>query len=178
MSVWQAQQARLDAVVDRFWAEPVEFHPMIGGDVSQEPAPDSSREILTGIVAVYMRPGASITGEGGTQGAMLTTEIVQADIWASIQGNLIGGDEPIFGKDDRVYWPERNEWFSITYIAPSATNRPNVHLTRLNPNSVSIALFASDLDDSPPIFDDVYETSLSGSLDFSDPDDSQYIPPI
>src|ERR1035437_9400804 len=122
---------------------------MSDGDISQEPMPDNSHEILK-TKGVYMRPGALITGEGGTQGASLSTQIVENDTWLSIVGDVIGGDEPIFQKDDRVYWPERGEWWAISYITPSATNRPNVHLIRLNPNSVVDAIIASDLGVNSP----------------------------
>jgi len=154
MSVWAAQEQRLDAVIDRFWGEPVELHPMSGGDVSEEPVPDSTRNIVFS-TAVYMRPGSAVTGEGGTQGAGLSSQIVENDTWASIVGDVIGGDDPFFEKDDRVYWPERNEWWAITYITPSATNRPNIHLVRLNPNSIIVGLIGAEFDGVPPIFDGV-----------------------
>ena len=38
-----------------------------------------------------------------------------------------------------MFFPERNEWYEIAYPDPSATNRPNFHLIRLQPGSILLA---------------------------------------
>lgn len=128
------QQQLMDQLVDAWWAEPVEFHPWTRGDATSEGGPDPDRPVLIDFGA-YVRPGARITGEGGTQGAQLSTQIVQQDVWCSITGDKVG-DPSVYGKGDRVYWPERDEWFEVSYIQQSATNRPDFHLIRLQPSSV------------------------------------------
>lgn len=150
-SPWKDYRLDLDSIVDGFWAEPIEIHPMIAGDVSDDATADPSRPIMRG-VAVYMRPGAAITGEGGTQGAMLTTQIVQSDVWASITIEQVGGGYiPVYNKDDRIFWPERNEWYAISYVVPSATGRPNIHMIHLSSESINDYLTVEDASVGHPV---------------------------
>ena len=147
-SPWLQQQLQMDAVVDTWWGEPVEIHPWTPGDAVSDGGPDPDRPVLID-VGIYVRPGARITGEGGTQGAQLSTQIVEEDTWLSIVGDLLG-DPPIYVKGDRVYFPERDVWFEISYFTPSATNRPNVHLIRIQPSSIVRVVLGSDLAISAP----------------------------
>lgn len=127
---WRALQQRLDAIVDSRFSEDIEFHPWIeGAGYASAGGPDLSRKVLK-TRAEYVTPGAAITGESGSGNSGMSSQIVQSDVWASIQQDRLGASA-YWVKGDRVFWPLRNEWFSISYIEPSATFKPNVVLIRV-----------------------------------------------
>lgn len=137
MSIWKALERKMDAIVDQQFAEPVEIHPWkkaSTGGYSNPGAPDPDRPVLN-ITGIYVNPGASITGEGGTQGANLNVRMVTQDVWLSVIEDYIG-DVKLIKPPDRVFFPERGEWFEVAYSDPSATNRPNIHLIRLQDSSL------------------------------------------
>ena len=129
MSIWKSLELKMDKIVDRQFAEPVEFHPYTKASYSDPGSPDPARSILK-TTGIYVNPGAAITGEGGTQGANLNFRLVMQDCWISIIGDYTSS---VYNwvRGDRVYLPERGEWWEITYIDLSPTNRPNIHLVRL-----------------------------------------------
>jgi len=131
VSWWVQQQRFLDNLVDQFWGEPVELHPMTPGTVGTDPAADSARPIMHA-TAVMMQPGAEIVGEAGRAyaygGSNLRT--IEQDVWVSIQ-DLQSGDITQWKPHDRVFWPDRGEWYEIAWINPSATHRADVHLIRV-----------------------------------------------
>lgn len=147
VSPWKSLEQWTDRVVDEQFGEPVVLYPMMGGDTATEPSLDPSREIIT-TTGIYVRPGAALTGEAGFP-AMSSAPMEEADVWLSIVSDVVG-DPPIFGKDDRVYFPDRGEWLAISFVDPSATGRPNIHLLRLNPNSVTVYPSTLGLTVSPP----------------------------
>lgn len=129
MSIWKALETRMDKLVDRQFAEPVELHPWRKGSYSSGGEADDTRAVIK-TQGIYVMPGAAISGEGGTQGAGLNTRVVTQDVWLSIIEDYTGNLAD-WKMHDRVYFPERGEWFEIAYTDPSATNRPNIHLLRL-----------------------------------------------
>lgn len=134
MSIWKSFQTRMDAVVDRYFDEPVRLVPWIGGKYSEPGTFDSTRVIID-TRGIYVQAGAAITGEGGTMGGGMDLRVVTQDVWLSIV------DERIvklrnWKKGDRVYFSDRNEWFEISWPDTSATGRPNIHLIRLQDNEV------------------------------------------
>ena len=124
----------MDDLVDRQFGEPVELHPwaeMSEDSISGEGSgPDPARSVIS-TVGVVVRPGARATGESGTIGAGLATQVVTQEIWVSIQEKYVGQIGQ-WHSYDRVRLPERYEqWYTIARIDPSATGRPNFHLIRL-----------------------------------------------
>jgi hypothetical protein len=80
-----------------------------------------------------MMPGAATSGEAGAPAlAGFPSGIVGARFWISITEYNIGDLSVWNNKNDRVYLPERDWWFTIQSILPSATARPNIYLDRLN----------------------------------------------
>lgn len=128
MSIWKALELKMDKIVDRQFGEPVEFHPWKKGTYSSKGVPDPDRAVIK-TTGMYVNPGAAITGEGGTQGANLNFRLVMQDCWISIIDDYVNSKAWVRG--DRVYLPERGEWWEITYADPSPTNRPNIHLVRI-----------------------------------------------
>src|SRR5262245_1598202 len=127
---WRALAARLDAYVDGTWAEPVELHPMVPGDIDTNPQPDPARRIVK-TLGVFMKPGASIIGEGGlasAYGGNLHT--IAQEAWVSIADERLVIDLLAWKQHDRVYFPDRDEWYEIAWTDPSATMRSNIHLLR------------------------------------------------
>jgi len=132
MSSWRGPQRRMDALVDRQFAEPVELHPWRGGADDATGAtsgPDPERAVLY-TTAIYVTPGARATGEGGTRAAGMALAAVTAEEWISITAQKLG-DPSTWIARDRVYLPERNMWHEISNVTPSSTDRYNINLIRL-----------------------------------------------
>jgi hypothetical protein len=126
---WLSLQQRLDQIVDDEWAEVVEIHPWAtpAGGFSNEGGPDPTRPVLV-TVGMYVTAGAAAAGEV-SQG-MSAAHQIDMDVWLSVQQQLLGNYQWV--NNDRVFWPWRSEWYQISYSAPSASLRPNIHLIRLN----------------------------------------------
>jgi len=104
---------------------------MTPGDIDTNPGPDPSRAIVK-TFAVFMKPGASITGEGGAARAYGgNIQQVTQDTWISICDARLIVDLLAWKQHDRVYLPDRGEWYEINWINPSATARPDIHLIRV-----------------------------------------------
>jgi len=137
MSVWLAYQASLDELVDAVWAEPVELHPWTidtggGGYISKGNA-DAARGVIR-TEGVFMRPGARASGEAGVANNGLgDIKVVQQAVWISMEEQKMIVSWREWRQHDRIFMPERNEWYEIDYVLPSATKRPNVYLTVLQP---------------------------------------------
>ena len=129
MSNWRNYQHDMDDTVDTFFAEPVELHPWQSTQsrYTETGGPDPDRAVVS-TMGIYVRPGASVTGEGAMGAA---TRIVQQDIWVSIVDHKLGASLLDWRKGDHVYFPERGEWYEISYPGPSATARPQFYLLRL-----------------------------------------------
>lgn len=125
---WRPWQQRLDAVIDNNLGEVVEIHPWATGEgFSSGGGPDPNRAILI-TTAVYVTAGANAVGE--ISAGVANAKQISQDVWISIQKDVLGTYVP--QENDRVYWPYRNEWYQIAWSAPSATERPDIHLLRLN----------------------------------------------
>lgn len=123
----------MDALVDRQYSEPVEFHPWVGGAddaTGASSGPDPDRAVLY-TTAVYVVPGARATGESGTRAAGMAMAVVTSEEWISITADKLG-DPSMWVARDRVYLPERNAWHEISNVVPSATDRYNVNLIRIS----------------------------------------------
>lgn len=138
---WFAIAQRMDTIVDNRFGEPVELHPWTAENFGSGGGPDPARAVLAGpdVLGVYVTQGSKVIGEGSLGGAGGNTQLLEQEVWLSIQAGVLG--DPAFWKsDDRVYFPDRNEWYQISYIPPSATYRYNVHLLRLNANALHTTL--------------------------------------
>jgi len=128
MSNWRTYQHDMDDAVDDVFAEPVELHPwQAPSRYTETGGPDPDREVVT-TTGVYVKPGASVSGESGSAGY---GREVQQDTWVSIVDHKLEVSLLDWRKADRVYFPERNEWYEITFPGPSATGRPQFYLVRL-----------------------------------------------
>lgn len=131
---WTTLEARLDAIIDGAWGEPVELHPWTGGSYTSVGVPDPTRAVVK-TTGVYMQPSARTVALAMAMGGANTAQLVEADVWLSVQEVNIGSLAD-WRAYDRVYFPNRNQWLSINYTAPSATGRPNIYLIRINENAL------------------------------------------
>lgn len=129
-SMWRRLERMVDSRADRVWGEPVELHPYKPGDAINEASPDASRGVVY-TRGVFMMPGSATTGEGAGAGSSgVDMKTVTNQMWVSItERNL--PNLHTWTPEDRVYLPERDDWYQFSYIQPSATGRPNIYLTRL-----------------------------------------------
>jgi len=132
LSPWHALQQRLDFFVDNQWSEPVELHPWMGASYAGTGGPDPNRQVVK-TRAVFMRPGAASTGEGAGIGRQIDSKIVTSDVWISIEEAKMIIRWEDWRQGDRIYMPEGGDWYEITYIQLSATGRPQIHMTYLQP---------------------------------------------
>ena len=116
-------------MIDGFWAELFEIHPWITEGYTGRGSPDTTRTMLKGpnVVGVLEGPGTRMVGE--TADAPSTQQI-ENEVWLSVDQTIIG-DPTYWATGDRVFLPDRGEWFEILYIGPSTTFRPFIHLTRV-----------------------------------------------
>jgi hypothetical protein len=129
--IWRGFERLMDRVVDRYFGEPVEMHPMTQATVGTEGEPDLTRKMIE-VVGILVMPGAAAMGEGGTVGSGMATRIVSNDTWLSIQEDqLIKAKLETWQEGDRVYFPDRNLWFTVLYPTPSVTARPQINLARM-----------------------------------------------
>lgn len=126
---WTAIQQRLDFIVDGRFSEPVILIPWLGGAnyTLSEQGPDPSRKILK-TTGVYVTPGAQLIGESGrATGGGFDTKLLEQECWLSITLDKIGSVTN-WVQYDRVYFKDRDLFYNISYVEPSATLRPNIHL--------------------------------------------------
>jgi hypothetical protein len=92
--------------------------------------PDTTRPALTGsnVIGVFTSPGSRLVGEMAGE-AM--TQMVENECWLSVEQTVLGDDLSYWQSNDRVFMPDRDEWYTINYIGPSSTFRPLIHLSRL-----------------------------------------------
>src|SRR5262252_3524755 len=105
LSPWHTLQLRLDAYVDNVWSEPVELHPWTGASYAEGGGPDPARAVIK-TRGVFMRPGASNTGEAAGQGRMIDSKIVTSDVWISIEEVKMIVPWQEWRQGDRIYMPE------------------------------------------------------------------------
>lgn len=137
MTIWRSYEQQLDSVVDRIWAEPVELHPYLVDPTTSQPTADSTRNIIK-TVGLMVRHGAAAMGEGAIMGGNINARQVSSDVWLSISTANLQGTIADWHVGDRLYWPERDlfgeaAWYEISWMAPSATARWDIHLTVLEP---------------------------------------------
>jgi hypothetical protein len=126
---WLRMQRMMDSIIDDTWAEPFEIHPWTTAGYAGRGGPDPSRAALIGpnVIGVYTTPGSKVMGETADSPA---TQTVENEVWLAVEQTVLI-DPSIWVPSDRVFLPDRGEWYEISYVAPSSTFRPNIHLTRL-----------------------------------------------
>src|SRR5437868_1433376 len=134
---WFALAARVDKINDDWFSEPVELHPWTTGGVQSGGGPDPNRSVLV-TNGMYMKLRGSLVSFGQAMGGNART--LSQETWLSIAIDNLGGSIDLWKTNDRVYFPDRGEWWLINYIEPSDTYRPNVHLTRLNDQALRATL--------------------------------------
>lgn len=123
-------QQQMDSAIDDVWAELFEIHPWVSGGATTAGNPDPNRPVLKGadVRGVFTSPGSRVVGELADS---QTTQQVENECWLSVEQGVLGDDLSYWTSDDRVFLPDRNEWYTINYIGPSSTFRPLIHLARL-----------------------------------------------
>jgi hypothetical protein len=116
----------VDDEIDRVWGEPVVLKPMIkqsGGYRGAVPDPSRVEVIARGI---YDQSRGAVEGFGaaGTSTRQATVDTTLSIRWEPVaQAKL--------KKDDRVFFPERDETYDVTFIHDDPGGRPDVHLVRV-----------------------------------------------
>lgn len=130
---WTAFQQRVDFIVDGTLADPVILIPWISGTqvyTPSEQVPDLTRKLRV-TTGIFVTPGAKLVGESGSAVGSGGKEVAQ-EAWLSITTANLGGDITYWQSGDRVYFPNLNRFYNLSYIDDSATFRPNLHLIREN----------------------------------------------
>lgn len=128
---WRALERYMDAIVDRQFGEPVEMYPWTEGGISDEGGADPHRQPIY-IIGILVSPGAAAIGEGGVVSTGMATRVVAYDIWLSVQEDQLAKAKlETWRKGDRVYFPDRDQWYEVAYPTPSVTARPQIELTRM-----------------------------------------------
>jgi hypothetical protein len=128
---WRGYERMMDRVVDRFFGEPVEMHPWVLGGISEEGEADASRDVIY-IIGILSMPGAAAVGEGGSVSVGMSTRVVAYDTWLSVQEDQLAKAQlHTWRKGDRVFFPDRDMWFTVLYPTPSVTARPQIELARM-----------------------------------------------
>ena len=126
----------MDDIVDDQWGEPVELHPWSGSGIEEGGGPDPTRRAIV-TIGILVMPGAAATGEGGAVSTGMSSSPLGASTWLSISThNLKGVALHSLTEGDRVYFPDRDEWYSVDHPLPSVTARPQVYLNRLEIGSM------------------------------------------
>jgi hypothetical protein len=133
---WRALERMVDDLVDDQWGEDVEIHPWTGAGIEDSGGPDASRRAIV-TIGILVMPGAAAVGEGGTVSTGMASAPLGASTWLSISThNLKGIALNDLQEGDRVYFPDRDEWYMIDHPLPSVTARPQVYLNRLERGSM------------------------------------------
>jgi hypothetical protein len=131
MVVWRGFERLCDRIVDRYFGEPVEMHPWTEATAATEGGPDPTREVIY-ITGILVMPGAAAVGEGGSVSVGMSTRVVAQDVWLSVQEDQLAKAKlETWREDDRVYFPDRDQWYEVAYPTPSVTARPQIELTRM-----------------------------------------------
>jgi hypothetical protein len=130
-SSWWELERVCDSIVDDVWAEPVELYPWKLGGVEDNPTPDPTRAVLK-TRGVFMLPDETGIGAGGGMTSPLT-----GVTWVSLSIDSFKASElDDWVEGDRVFFPDRQEWYVVDHQSPSATGRPNIYLARLEDTSL------------------------------------------
>jgi len=129
--LWRGFERLVDKMVDAQFGEPVELHPWTTATAATEGGPDPAREVLV-TWGILVMPGAAALGEGGSVSVGMSTRVVANDTWLSIQEDRLAKARLETWKEgDRVYFPDRDQWFTVLYPTPSVTARPQIELARM-----------------------------------------------
>jgi hypothetical protein len=113
----------VDNEVDNTFAEPVVLRPMTTVSSGyREAIPDASR------IEVIAR-GIYDQGQGAVENTVGLTRQAIVDTTLSIRHEPV--DQCQLRKGDRVYFPDRDETYDVTYISEEPGGRPEVHLVRI-----------------------------------------------
>lgn len=124
MAVWESYAKATDQFVDAFFGEKVRLLPYVKPNMAAA-FPDSSRKV-TNAVGVEETMRTNPMQLGG-----MTTRVIEADLLLSIRREWV--DASVLAKGDRVQFIERNNTvYEVTLVEPEATDRPRVHLVRIN----------------------------------------------
>jgi len=136
MVFWRGPQVMMDDLVDDFFAEPMRLVPWGPVGIDDDGAPDPARpELLTR--AALVMPGAAASGEAGSGAQGMTATYLDTTTWFSItEYNLLPYKLSDLQQGDRVYFPDRNEWYMIDHPMPSKTGRPQVYVSRIQESTL------------------------------------------
>ena len=136
MVFWRGPQVMMDGMVDDFWSEPVQIVPWGPVGIDDDGSPDPARPAITRR-GILVMPGAAATGEAGTRAQGMTASYFDTSTWLSItEYELLPMKLADIQQGDRVYFPDRDEWYMIDHPIPSKTGRPQIYMSRLQESTL------------------------------------------
>jgi hypothetical protein len=136
MVFWRGPQVMMDSIVDDFFAEPMRYVPWGPVGIDDDGQPDPARPPLDTRAALVM-PGAAASGEAGSGAQGMTATYLDTTTWFSItEYKLLPYKLSDLQQGDRVYFPDRNEWYMIDHPMPSKTGRPQVYVSRIQESTL------------------------------------------
>ena len=115
----------VDDEVDKVWGEQVVMTPMMVQQTGyRESVPDPDRMPVIAIGIYDQTRGAVEPTGGGAIHQQATSDVSLSIRWEHTEKAKLQ-------KGDRVYFPERDELYDVSFIHPDPGGRPNVHLLRV-----------------------------------------------
>jgi len=115
----------VDDEIDKIWGEQVVMRPMMVQSTGyREAVPDPSRMVVIAIGVYDQTRGAVEPTGGGSIHQQATSDVSLSIRWEHTE-------QAKLQKGDRVYFPERDELYDVSFIHPDPGGRPDVHLLRV-----------------------------------------------
>jgi hypothetical protein len=133
MKTWRQLFADMDRHQDGVWGETIRLLPWNASEFD-DGAPDMTRPVMT-VAGILDLPAERIVPGGATAervGASFGTRVVSAPVTLSIDGDIVRTMR--LRANDRVHAIDRrspDDWFAIEWLAPDASERYKLHLSRL-----------------------------------------------
>lgn len=123
----------VDAAIDSVWAEPCRLLPWQELEEMVDGVPDNSRPVVS-CVGVYIMPRPLAISMGALPGQRIgggawNARDLESDVILSIRQQYV--DRCQLQKGDRVIFSQREGVYEVSFISPSATDRPRVSLMRV-----------------------------------------------
>jgi hypothetical protein len=136
MVFWRGIERLCDDLVDDYWAEPVEIHPWGPVGIDDDGTADPARPAVV-TRGILVMPGAAATGEAGSQATGMNSGPLDLTTWVSLtEYNLKTLKASDLQQGDRVYFPDRDEWYMIDHPIPSKTGRPQIYMSRIQESTL------------------------------------------
>lgn len=131
---WKALAAQADSIVDAQWGSNVVLRPWTKGEYVQG-GPDTTRPIVSAVGVFHRAPGKAVAPGYLGRGAMnagISGRAIEADAWIDIREEPL--NECQLAAPDRIEVIDEGELYEVSFIAPSATDKPRVYLIKISPD--------------------------------------------